>query len=81
MAKKPTGTTVEAQRFKDLLDDWAELNVFLKTASEDDCAALLDFERVGKKRESVLTRIHMRYNKMRRRRELREIQTEGQVKS
>jgi len=53
-----------------LLDDWKALSEFLRTATEDDSKRLLDLEKKTRNRESIAKRIFMRYNRMRRRREL-----------
>ena len=44
---------------------WRELNNQLSMMSESDVWGLLEAERVGEKRSSVLQRLHQRYNTLR----------------
>jgi hypothetical protein len=52
---------------------WRELNNQLSMMSEADVWALLEAERFGEKRSSVLARLHQRYNVLRVARERIEI--------
>lgn len=53
--------------------NWRSLNAQLTTLSEDEVLALLDNEREGEKRISMLQRLHQRYNILRAARERVEI--------
>jgi hypothetical protein len=55
------------------LANWTALNTALRTATEDECAALLRQERKAGNRIQYLLRIHGRYNRLRSDRERREI--------
>lgn len=45
--------------------NWRELNHTLSLCSEAQVLRMLDEERVGKRRVSVLERLHQRYNSLR----------------
>jgi hypothetical protein len=53
--------------------NWRSLNAQLTTLSEDEVLALLDNEREGEKRISMLQRLHQRYTILRAARERVEI--------
>lgn len=53
--------------------NWRTLNAQLTTLSEDEVLALLDIEREGEKRISMLQRLHQRYTILRAARERVEI--------
>lgn len=53
--------------------NWRTLNAQLTTLSEDQVLALLDNEREGEKRISMLQRLHQRYTILRAARERVEI--------
>jgi hypothetical protein len=53
--------------------NWRTLNAQLTTLSEDEVLALLDNEREGEKRISMLQRLHQRYTILRAARERVEI--------
>lgn len=55
------------------LAKWLELNKYLKTATEQQCSALLDEELCGKSRLQFILRIYGRFNSLRTRRERREL--------
>lgn len=52
---------------------WRELNNQLSLMSEGDVSGLLEAEKFGEKRASVLQRLHQRYNTLRVARERIEI--------
>lgn len=52
---------------------WTELNDQLRDANEEQCAALLKLEQDGSNRPRWIKRIHNRYNKLRRIREVSEL--------
>jgi hypothetical protein len=52
---------------------WRSLNAKLSTLSEDELYILLQAERVGERRLSVLERLHQRYNVLRVARERAEL--------
>lgn len=52
---------------------WRSLNSQLSRMSEEDVLALLNEERVGAKRVSMLERLHQRYNTLRVARERLEL--------
>ena len=52
---------------------WRDLNAKLNTLEEDEVYILLQAERVGEKRLSVLQRLHQRYNTLRVARERAEL--------
>jgi hypothetical protein len=52
---------------------WRSLNAKLSTLGEDEVYILLQAERVGEKRLSVLQRLHQRYNALRVARERAEL--------
>lgn len=52
---------------------WKELNDFLRTATEEDCAGALANELAGPSRRTCLLRIHSRLDKLRRARERQEL--------
>ena len=51
------------------LSNWRALCKFIRTAGEEDCLSLLNFEKRGKARVGFLRRIHSRLNKLRADRE------------
>jgi len=56
-----------------LTNTWRSLNSQLSRMSEEDVLMLLNEERVGAKRVSVLERLHQRYNTLRVARERLEL--------
>jgi hypothetical protein len=56
-----------------LITTWRSLNNQLSRMSEEDVLRLLNEERVGAKRVSVLERLHQRYNTLRVARERLEL--------
>lgn len=52
---------------------WVELNDVLRTADEKFCAALIEAELAGKRRQQITTRIWSRFNRMRGARERAEL--------
>jgi len=64
-------TTREASKV--LGGTWTELNAFLiECESEGDVQKLLEMEKRGLARKAWLTRLHSRYNRLRRTRERQE---------
>lgn len=57
--------------------NWKELNRKMTSFSEAEVLALLNEERVGKRRVSILERLHQRYCALRDARERIEILTEA----
>jgi hypothetical protein len=57
--------------------NWRSLNNILSTLSEDEVMNLLNEERTGKKRASMLARLHQRYSALRASRERIEILAEA----
>jgi|TARA_R110000868_G_scaffold118057_5_gene313263 hypothetical protein len=57
--------------------NWRELNHILASLSEEKVLELLNAERVGAKRVSVLERLHQRYSTLRATRERLEILQEA----
>lgn len=57
--------------------NWRSLNNILSTLSEDEVMNLLNEERIGKKRASMLARLHQRYSSLRASRERIEILAEA----
>lgn len=55
------------------LRTWRELNAALKGTTEKECKAMLEAERKGRCRPSVLLRVYARYSVLRKERELNEI--------
>ena len=53
--------------------NWREINKVLPDLDEDTIKKMLDEERVGEQRQSVLIRLHQRYTMLRAARERREI--------
>jgi hypothetical protein len=45
--------------------NWRQLNHILNTKTEDEVLAMLEAEKVGECRISVLERLHQRYNSLR----------------
>jgi hypothetical protein len=60
------------------LKTWRSLNDILHSLSEDDVLALLNEERAGPRRSSMLKRLHQRYSMLRNDRERIEIMKEAQ---
>lgn len=56
---------------------WRELNDDLRGADEEACLCLLLEERAGRARLRHMLRIHARYNKLRGRRERRELRDDS----
>ena len=56
-----------------MITTWRSLNSQLSRMSEEDVLRLLNEERVGAKRVSVLERLHQRYNTLRVARERLEL--------
>jgi hypothetical protein len=59
----------------EILSSWVYLNNTLRKATEDEAKSLLDAEKSGRKRATVLLRIYGRYNQLRGERERRELLT------
>jgi hypothetical protein len=57
--------------------NWRSLNNTLATLTEDQVLSLMNEERIGKKRASMLTRLHQRYSSLRASRERIEILAEA----
>ena len=53
--------------------NWREINKVLPDLDEDTIKKMLDEERVGEQRQSVLIRLHQRYTMLRAARERMEI--------
>jgi hypothetical protein len=53
--------------------NWREINKVLPDLDEDTIKQMLDAERVGEQRQSVLIRLHQRYTMLRAARERMEI--------
>jgi len=53
--------------------NWREINRMLPDLDEDTIKKMLDEERVGEQRQSVLVRLHQRYTMLRAARERMEI--------
>jgi hypothetical protein len=53
--------------------NWREINKVLPDLDEDTIKKMLDAERVGEQRQSVLIRLHQRYTMLRAARERMEI--------
>lgn len=60
-----------------MTDTWRELNRKLSSYTEAEVLALLDAERVGQRRVSILERLHQRYTMLRAARERIEILKEA----
>lgn len=58
---------------EDLLVDWGTLNKHIQTLTEKECAALLEREKNGDNRLSFVLRIYGRLNKLRNKRERKEL--------
>ena len=52
---------------------WQEIQTLLPTATEKQCAEMLENERKGKKRTQHILRIHGRFNVLRAQRERKEL--------
>lgn len=65
---------------KKLEISWRSVNNRLAIMSEDEVLAMLNAERVGEKRISILERLHQRYNTLRVARERIEILSEAKAK-
>lgn len=57
----------------DDLKNWRALNAALKECGEEECAKLLEMEKIGEARLQFLSRIHGAFNKRRYERERLEI--------
>ena len=53
--------------------NWREINRMLPTLDEDTVRRMLEDERKGEQRQSVLIRLHQRYTMLRANRERKEI--------
>lgn len=53
--------------------DWKGIQEVLKSCTEDEAKALLDYELANQKRSQWLNRFHQRFNKLRGQREKREL--------
>lgn len=62
--------------YKPILRSKRTLDKFARTATEADCEKLLELEKAGRARPSLIERIHSRLNRMRRERERRELGVE-----
>lgn len=60
-------------KISDVLKNWEAVNIFMLSATEKEAAQLLEAEKVGAARLSVLMRIYGRFNKLRTRRERSEL--------
>ena len=58
---------------KAALNDWRSLNRFLIDFREDQVLAMLEMEKAGQRRYTVLERLHARYNTLRVARERKEL--------
>lgn len=58
---------------KQALNDWRSLNRMIPTMREDQVLAMLEMEKVGQQRVTVLERLHARYNALRVAREREEL--------
>jgi len=65
------------KKISEVLADWPTLLAFIKTCSEEDAAALLEAEKAGAQRRTMLLRIHQRFNLLRGRREREELGKNG----
>lgn len=61
-----------------MIDTWRSLNQKLSSLTEEEVLALLNAERAGAKRISMLQRLHQRYCILRQTRERLEILEEAQ---
>lgn len=59
--------------------NWRKLNKELALLSENEVLELLNAERVGRRRLSILERLHQRYTMLRSERERREILREART--
>jgi hypothetical protein len=59
------------------LANWEDLNTFLRSATEKQAIELLEAEKAGASRLTILLRIHSTVNKLRARREREEIKKIG----
>lgn len=59
--------------------NWRKLNKELALLSEEQVLAMLNQERVGRRRSSILERLHQRYTTLRAARERMEILKEAQT--
>lgn len=55
--------------------NWRELNARLSSLREDELAAMIEEERRGEKRATLLVRMHQRFTALRSLRERRELLT------
>jgi hypothetical protein len=55
--------------------NWRELNARLSSLREDELAAMIEEERQGKRRATLLVRMHQRFTALRTLRERRELLT------
>jgi len=58
---------------KDLLRSWVVMNGSLMTLTEEQILELIDHEKAGLKRKSLITRMHERYSMLRTTRERAEL--------
>lgn len=65
---------------KKLENSWRSVNNQLAMMSEAESLAMLNAERVGTKRASIMVRLHQRYNTLRVTRERLEILSEAKAK-
>lgn len=61
------------KQVKEILGDWLTLIAFIRNATEDEAKELLEAEKQGACRRTMLLRIHQRYNVERGRRERAEL--------
>jgi hypothetical protein len=60
-------------QINEILGSWLKLNEAIRTATEGEAKELLDAEKAGACRRTMLLRIHQRYNVERGRRERAEL--------
>ena len=58
---------------KQALNDWRSLNRMITDMREDQVLAMLEMEKAGQRRTTVLERLHARYNTLRVARERKEL--------
>lgn len=57
--------------------NWRELNARLSSLREDELAAMIEEERQGERRSTLLVRMHQRFTALRTLRERRELLSQG----
>jgi len=61
------------EMIKEALASWVSLNTAMKTAGENTCLAMLEYEKKHRGRQAMIDRIYSRYNRVRRQREFAEL--------